>query len=299
MRGPGSEGPAEGPVRVAVEVSAFGAGTHDERAFVEFALAALAADPAVSTSTWSLRWLRGDDRTAARTPSRRGWLAARASILGLLPAAAWAAPRTQLCFLASGPALVRMASPGVVTIHAVDQVQRIETAPRSRRFVGEALRRAADSGVLVHTTSHVVADAAVSQLGLDRASVVIALPGIAPATRSEAVRSEAIGVVAGTNPARDAATLDVLRDRGVPAELIHPRSKEMARPCVVFASPRDGFPFCELLAMTSDTPVVASRSDTTAEILEGAIVLVDPGRPTEIADARSNSSPMPRTEASW
>jgi glycosyltransferase involved in cell wall biosynthesis len=53
----------------------------------------------------------------------------------------------------------------------------------------------------------------------------------------------------------------------------------------VFASPGNGFPFAAIEAMACDTPVVAARTPTTSEILEGAAVLVDAAPTTDVADA--------------
>jgi glycosyltransferase involved in cell wall biosynthesis len=80
------------------------------------------------------------------------------------------------------------------------------------------------------------------------------------------------------------ATVDSIQQRGVPAELIA-ANVTSSRPCVVFASPGDGFPFAALEALARDTPVVASRTPTTTEILEGAVVLVESVAAGDIADA--------------
>jgi glycosyltransferase involved in cell wall biosynthesis len=239
---------------VAVEVSALGRGSYDQRAFVEFALGALTADDSTSHATWSAGWLRRRDRIEGARPSRRSWLVSRSMVLGMAPRASWVAPRAQVTFLASGPALLRVARSGVITILSIADVLRVEAGGFSSRSVGAQLRRSAGEGVIVHAACQAAADAAVSVLELDRSSVVVA------------------------------ATVDSIQQRGVPAELIA-ANVTSSRPCVVFASPGDGFPFAALEALARDTPVVASRTPTTTEILEGAVVLVESVAAGDIADA--------------
>ena len=270
---------------VAVEVSALGGPSFDRRCLVEFALDAMRADGSIIPATWSLRWVRRRDLVGGANPSLRGWLAARSTALGMAPRASWASPRAQVRFLASGPALIRLGPPGVVTIHSAAEALRIAAAGSSSRGAGAMLRRATDRGVIVHAASHAAGDAAVSELGLDRASVVVALPGL-PATRRAAPPStDSIGVVAGTSLTLDTAAVDSLRERGVRAELIAAGDAAAPRPCVVFASPGDGFPYAALEAFASGTPVVASRTPTTTELLEGAAVLVETRATTDLADA--------------
>jgi glycosyltransferase involved in cell wall biosynthesis len=269
---------------VAVEVSALGRGSYDQRAFVEFALGALTADDSTSHATWSAGWLRRRDRIEGARPSRRSWLVSRSMVLGMAPRASWVAPRAQVTFLASGPALLRVARSGVITILSIADVLRVEAGGFSSRSVGAQLRRSAGEGVIVHAACQAAADAAVSVLELDRSSVVVALPGIREARERGPESFDAIGVVAGSNRSLDVATVDSIQQRGVPAELIA-ANVTSSRPCVVFASPGDGFPFAALEALARDTPVVASRTPTTTEILEGAVVLVESVAAGDIADA--------------
>jgi glycosyltransferase involved in cell wall biosynthesis len=269
---------------VAVEVSALGHGDHDERAFVEFVLAALANDESASTSPWSLRRLARPDRHRAGKPSRRGWLAGRTSLLGVAPSARWAAPRAHLRFLASGPARLRVDPPGVITVRSVAEVLRIDAAGGTPRSIAAQLRRSTDRGVIVHATCHAAADAAVSVLGLDRTAVVVAYPGLAVAAVPDSAPVDAIGVVAGSDGALAHATLDLLRARGVAAELVVDGAAS-ARRCVVFASPGDGFPFRALEAMARDTPVITARTTSTSEVLEGAVVMLDAPVARDLAEA--------------
>jgi glycosyltransferase involved in cell wall biosynthesis len=249
---------------VAVEVSALGRGSYDQRAFVEFALGALTADDSTSHATWSAGWLRRRDRIEGARPSRRSWLVSRSMVLGMAPRASWVAPRAQVTFLASGPALLRVARSGVITILSIADVLRVEAGGFSSRSVGAQLRRSAGEGVIVHAACQAAADAAVSVLELDRSSVVVALPGIRDARERGPESFDAIGVVAGSNRSLDVATVDSIQQRGVPAELIAANvTSSLAR----------------------DTPVVASRTPTTTEILEGAVVLVESVAAGDIADA--------------
>ena len=280
---PGSSAASDG-LSVAVEVSAIGHGSHDQREFVGFALAAIRSDDTIRATTWSRRWLRSHDRLDGADPSRLGWLVARATLLGIAPRASWVAPRARVSFLASGPAPVRVDAPGVITIHSVAEVLRIAAAGFSARSAGAQLRRSVGEGVIVHAVCHAAADAAVSELELDRASVVVAHPGLGrPRTTSS--HSTSIGVVAGANPSLDAATVDAIQRRGGPAELIDATEATSSRPCIVFPSPGDGFHFGALKALAADVPVVASRTYTTTEILEGAVTLVDSIAAADIADA--------------
>lgn len=203
----------------------------------------------------------------------------------MAPRVSWAAPSADVSFLASGPALLRVQPPGVITIHGVADVLRIEAGGFSSRSVGTLLRRAAAEGVIVHAVCHAAADAAIAVLKLDRGSVVVALPGIDRVQPSSRATADVVGVVAGTNPALDVSMVESMCQRGVGAELIDVADVAASRPCVVFASTEDGFPFAALEALASGTPVVVPRTPTTTEILEGAVSLVDPHVASDLADA--------------
>ncbi|HUD69137.1 MAG TPA: glycosyltransferase [Acidimicrobiales bacterium] len=207
----------------------------------------------------------------------------------MAPRASWAAPSADVSFLASGAALLRVEPPGVITIHGVGDVLRIEAGGFSSRSVGTLLRRAASEGVIVHALCHAAADAVIAVLKLDRASVVVALPGIDRVEPAMPGRDDddaaAVGVVTGTNPALDVSMVDSICQRGVKAELIDAAAAATSRSCVVFASADDGFPFAALEALARDTPVVVPRSPTTTEILEGAVSLVDAHTASDLADA--------------
>ena len=241
-----------GHLSVAVEVSALSHGSHEQRSFVAFALTALRADESTDAATWSSRWLRRRDRIGAER-STRSWLVARSSVLGIAPKVTWAAPHAQVVLLASGPLVFRVDLPGVITIHSVTDVMRFEDAGSPSHRVGELLRRSVGAGALIHTVCSAAADAAVSILKLDRASVAVAFPGLDVTPRTALASSESVGVVAGMNQALDLATVDAVRLRGVPAELIQAADAASSRPCVVFASPGNGFPFAAIEAMACDS----------------------------------------------
>ena len=285
MRSPRASSPGTGTtlgLSIAVEVSALGSDAVAEREFVAFALDALSAEAAASTTTWSVRRLTGSARDAADQPSRRGWITTGASTLGLRPSTRIAAPRADLIFLASGPVPCRLDGPGVVTIHSVEAI-RVAERGRERGGLVAELRRSTDRGALVHVTSGTVADAAISWLKLDRSTVMVAHPGVRAVPDVEC--TDAIGVVAGADPSLDEATLAAIRRQGVRAELVRAGTSYVARPCAVFASHDDTFPFDALRCMGAATPVVTCRSSVTAEILEGAAELVGASGPTEIAEA--------------
>lgn len=270
-------------VPVAIEVSALG-GAHAASEFVEFAMAALAGASDVELRAWSVRRLRGS-RSGGIAPRRsaRGWLGERAARLGVPISTSWASPRAEVIFEASGPLALRARAPGVLSVHEFDRDG--DTSSRRRRR--ERLRRAADDGVVLHVMTSAHADALVDELGVSRAAIAVAAPGVRPARplpAGPAPKAAQVIVLRGSVPSRDQEVLERLRAAGASVDLalIPPASPCT---CCVLATPGDGFPQVAFEALAAGTAVVVARTPTTTELLEGAATLVDADSTQDAVDA--------------
>ncbi|HEV3328514.1 MAG TPA: glycosyltransferase [Acidimicrobiales bacterium] len=274
---------ASDSVGVAIEVSALGGG-HTASEFVEFAMAALEGAADVELRAWSVRRLRSSSSggiTLRR--SARGWLGERAARLGVPISTSWASPPAEVIFEASGPLSLRACAPGVLSVHEFDRAG--DTSSRRRRR--GRLRRAADDGVVLHVMTSAHADALVDELGVSRAAIAVAAPGVRPARSSPAgpaLGAAQIVVLRGSNPSGDQAVLERLRAAGATVELA---SSPPASPCscCVLATPDDGFPLVAFEALAAGTAVVVTRTPTTTELLEGAATLVDADSTQDVVDA--------------
>jgi Glycosyl transferases group 1 len=269
---------------VSVEVSALQGGTRAESAFVTFVLGVLRESDSFAPTAFSTRWLRRADRPTgvATRPQLRPWVAGRVAAMGVPASSSWAVRGGAVLHLASGPSTLAVPPPAVVTVHRVAGV--LDGAPSRRRL--ELLRRAAGDGVVVHAVSHRIADALV-EIGVDRAAIVVATPGVrftAPHA-GPSDHGSSIVVLEGASRAKDLALLDALRAGGAVATLVESIVGRTECACAVLASPDDAFPLSALEAVVAGTPVVAARSSTTTELLEGAATLVDPSSLQDMADA--------------
>jgi Glycosyl transferases group 1 len=270
-------------VLVAIEVSALG-GAHAASEFVEFAMAALAGAPDVELRAWSVRRLGGSTSGGIELRrSARGWLGERAARLGAPISTSWASPSAEVIFEASGPLALRARAPGVLSVHEFDRDG--DTSSRRRRR--ERLRRAADDGVVLHVMTSAHADALVDELGVSRAAIAVAAPGVRPARPSPtgpAPKAAQVIVLRGSVPSRDQEVLERLRAAGASVDLA---SIPPALPCTccVLATPGDGFPQLALEALAAGTAVVVARTPTTTELLEGAATLVDADSTQDAVDA--------------
>ena len=268
---------------VAVEASSLGGPWRDRASFVEFVLGS--PRPAeVEIVTWSLRPLSRSLTEGRAVTRRAGARVARAaaSVGAVLPAR-WVAPRADLVHLASGPALLRLSAPAIVTVHRADAAL-IGADPKAKRAL-ELLRQSTGEGVLVHAVTDEVADALVQFGRIERSSIVVAHPGV---RGREIAPSEAgppaIGVLAGRDPAHDRATVDAISaiggaDAAIVGASVRPRC------CLVVASPEAGFPTEAIEALSAGTPVVMATSPTAISLLGGAVQLVDDGVVAELAEA--------------
>jgi Glycosyl transferases group 1 len=279
------EVPAPSTWTVAVEVSALHGGSHTATEFIAFAVAALRNAVDISPTEWSVRRLRRAERATIRLRHRaRARLGERAAVLGLPLSARWATPGAQVAYLASGPLALRVTPPGLVTVLHLDAANR--DAPRRRRL--DRLARAVADGVVLHVPTNAAADALADILRVDRASIAVAAPGVrVPHAPAPPLGSSpgAILVLEGDSASKDLAVLEALRAAGAPAQIAVGPGATPEPACCVLASPSAVFPIGALEAMAAGTAVVATRSPTTTELLEGAARLVDAGTPKELADA--------------
>jgi Glycosyl transferases group 1 len=194
-----------------------------------------------------------------------------------------AAPRADVVFLASGPLAMQPTAPGVVTVLRVER-----SVDRASRRRWDRLRRAVGTGVLVHAPTASVADAVCERAGIDRAGVVVAAPGIR-ATRVPVDRAPLPGasvvVLAGESAPRDRAVLAALQAAGANAWIATGLDATATPSCCVLASPSDGFPLVALEAQAAGVALVAARSPTTTELLEGAAALVDTDATQDFVEA--------------
>jgi glycosyltransferase involved in cell wall biosynthesis len=187
-------------------------------------------------------------------------------------------------FLASGQASLRVTPPGVVTVHRFESDRASWTAADRQRL--ELLRSEAARGVVVHAVTHALAHALIDDAGIDRDSIVTEVPGIGPLPAGGVVAPcSGIAVVAGGRPRCDQEIAAAISAAGVVPSVVE--SVDAGRPprCVVVATPDTGFPHQMLRAMALGIPVVAARTETTTELLEGAATLVDPLATEELAAA--------------
>jgi hypothetical protein len=265
-----------------MEVSALRRGPHAAAEFVAFAVAALHVAEDVDVVEWSVRPLRRQDRAARRLPrSARARLGERAASLGLPMRASWASPIADLTFLASGPLALRPTTPGVVAVLDLEVGER--SASRRRHL--DRLQRAAAHGMVLLVPTNAVADALADAIHVDRASIAVVAPGVrvAPRLAEPSPSPEgAILVLEGSQPSRDLAVLEALRVAGATAHLAG--SPVPSSTCCVLASPSDAFPLAALEAMAGGIAVVAARSPTTTELLDGAATLVDAGATRDLVE---------------
>ena len=272
---------------VAVEVSALRGGSRPEASFLEFVLGVLADDDAMAALPWTLE-RAGRASGTARLPRRRAAAVAAPliSAAGLAPRSRWVAPRADVVHLASGPLAIELDAPGIVTVHRVDAALRAPSSRADRRR-REALRRAADAGVVLHAVTDAVADELVGAVGIDATCIIVANPGID--VRSEAatvgIPPVDVDVVADTSSALGAEVVRSIRATGAAtARLAEPRGV-LAATCVVVVSPDEGFPAAALEAMAQGRPVVTRRNPTTGALLGGAARFVDDATAEEFTDA--------------
>jgi Glycosyl transferases group 1 len=272
-------------VVVAIEVSALRGDSHAASEFVDFALAALRDRTDVQVLSWSVRRL---SRTSSARPiapgSVRGRLGERAARLGLPLTTSWASPNAQVLFEASGPLSLRACAPGVLTVH--DLVRGGDVAVRRRRH--QRLRRAADQGVVLHVMTSADADELAYDLNVSPAAIVVAAPGVRAAPPPQEPASMAtplVVVVRGASASTDQAVLDGLRAAGARAELADGVPMTTPCTCCVVATPNGGFPLSAFESLAAGTAVVATRTPTTTELLEGAATLVDAGSTQDFVDA--------------
>ncbi|HEV3213953.1 MAG TPA: hypothetical protein VGZ03_11225 [Acidimicrobiales bacterium] len=277
--------PAPSVRRAAIEVSALRGGSHAAAEFVAFALAALRDATDLEPIEWSVRALRRSDLGGARVrravPARLG---ERAASLGVPVTTRWASPPSDVVFLAGGPLALRAVPPGVVTVLHHEPG---DADPRGRRRL-ERLGRAAAEGTVVHAPTHAAADLLAGTLRIEPASIAVAVPGVRAAGRADTTGPPSAGVVVvldGVHAARDRAVLDALRAAGASAQRASSPAAVPHAACCVLASPSSTFPIGALEALTAGIAVVAARSPTTTELLEGAATLVDAAATQEFVDA--------------
>lgn len=264
-----------------MEVSALRTGPHATRAYVEFAASALGGADDVELTTWSVRRLRRAERGDV-TPRRtlRARMAARAASMGVPISASWAAPTADVIFEASGALRLGAAPPAVITVHRV-------APPRdaASRREWEQLRRAVDAGVVLHVLTSALGDQLVAEVGIPRDAVMVAAPGVrvAPPTPATATGAPRVLVLRGASAAREVAILEALQAAGIGAE----RADEVtaAATCCVLAAPDATFPLAAFESLVAGVPVVAARTPTTTELLQGSAVLVDAAATQEFVDA--------------
>jgi glycosyltransferase involved in cell wall biosynthesis len=196
----------------------------------------------------------------------------------------WVVPRADVVFLASGQGPLRASVPGVVSVLEVAGLAPSQgrSAARRRTLLG----RAADDGVLVHAATQGLADVLVAEVGLHRSQVVVVHPGIEEVAAPPApVAHNGVVVLEGTDGRRDQAICDTLRAAGTPAVLVSSSRPPLDAKCAVLASPGEGFPFGALRLLAAGVPLVAARTPTTTELLEGAAELVDPRATDDVVDS--------------
>jgi hypothetical protein len=281
---PEAPGVGTGAWTVAIEVSALHRGPHAVAEFVAFAVAALREAEDVDLIEWSVRPLRRRERGGQRLRrNARARLGERAARVGLPVRAGWASPAADVTLLASGPLALRANPPGVV---AVLDLEVMDRSTRQRRQL-DRLRRAAADGMVLLVSTNATADALSAVLHVERASIAVVAPGVRAARRSSAPRRAAEGailVLEGTQPSRDLAVLEALQLAGAPAHLVGSPDAATEPTCCVLASPSDAFPLAALEAMAGGIAVVAARSPTTTELLDGAATLVDGGATRDLVE---------------
>jgi glycosyltransferase involved in cell wall biosynthesis len=264
------------PLTVAIDVSALRRGPPDDAAFVRFVLDACERDAGVVPSAWLARW-SGVPREVELTRASR----VRAALTGPLGAvrmpgsARWVAPNSQVVYLASGQGPLRATPPAVVTVQRFEP--HVQRGPAEKRQL-ELLRGAADRGVVVHAPTHALGHALVEHSGLDRASIVIVAPGveIPTAESADAPGSPRVDIVGGRSTRRDHEVAAAITSSGVLSYVVPSVDGQCPPRCVVVATPEVGFPYQAMRALALGIPVVAARTETTTELLEGAATLVDP-----------------------
>jgi glycosyltransferase involved in cell wall biosynthesis len=130
---------------------------------------------------------------------------------------------------------------------------------------------------VIHAVTHAVANALVERGGLRRDSVVIAAPGIElPASLDPTHAGSGVEVIEGRSPTRDHEVADAIARAGTTSSVVSAIDVHRRPRCVVVATPSEGFPYEAMRAFALGIPVVAARTATTTELLEGAATLVDP-----------------------
>jgi Glycosyl transferases group 1 len=271
-------------VTVAIELSALRGRSHAAREFVEFAVAALDGSAEVEVRPWSVRRLsRASPARRSGRGTVRSRLGERAARMGLPVSSRWASTPADVIFEASGPLALRTSAPGVLTVHDLERSS--DAGVRRRRH--QRLQRAADEGIVLHVMTSSEADELAHDLNLSRGSIVVAAPGVRAAlpedVRPMTVVPQVV-VVRGAITSRDLAVLDGLRAAGATAELADGASATPST-CCVFATADEGFPLSAFESLVAGTAVVATRTPTTTELLEGAATLVDAGSTQDFVDA--------------
>jgi len=274
------------PRVVGVEMSALRDGARSASSFLEFVLAALAADGAATTAPWAIGGRRSSVPQGARGDRRaRAWLVRALGVLGVTASSRMVAPRCDLLHLASGPLALRLEPPVVVTVHGVDETLR-RPATRAAHRRAEGLRQAARHGAVIHAVTDQVAEHLVEALGLPASSIIVAHPGIGVVVAGAHDRAGgvlAVDIVPGGEPRLAGAVAAALRAAGgVEPRLVDPRHAA-GGDCVVVVAPDDGFPVVALEAMAAGRPVVTSRNATTTSLLSGAARFVEEVSPEAFA----------------
>jgi Glycosyl transferases group 1 len=279
--------PEAGPhdaVTVAIEVSALRGGSHAASEFVDFALAVLRARTDVEVRSWSVRRLsRASPARPMARGSVRGRLGERAARLGLPVSTSWASPPAQVIFEASGPLALRACAPGVLTVHDLEHSG--DAAVRRRQH--QRLRRAVDEGIVLHVMTSADADELAHDLNVSPATIVVAAPGVRaapPPHEPPATTVPLVVVLRGTGASRDQAVLEGLRAAGATAELADGVPTAPST-CCVLATANGGFPLSAFESLAAGTAVVAARTPTTTQLLEGAATLVDAGSTQDFVEA--------------
>jgi glycosyltransferase involved in cell wall biosynthesis len=273
---PAAVASATSPLTVAIDVSALRGAPPDDAAFVRFVLAACELDAGIVPSAWSSRWGRAPRDVELTRTSR-----VRAALTGPLVAvrrsgsARWVAPNSEVVYLASGQGLLHVTPPAVVTVLRFEPNAQRGTVERRQL---DLLRSAAARGVVVHATTHALCHTLVELGGLDRSSIVVAPPGVELPTPDVSVTlgDLRVDVLGGRTGRRDGEIAAAIASAGIASSVVASVDQRCPPRCVVVSTPEVGFPHQAVRALALGIPVVAARTETTTELLEGAATLVDP-----------------------
>jgi glycosyltransferase involved in cell wall biosynthesis len=170
--------------------------------------------------------------------------------------------------------MLRVRQPTVVSMHRVSVADR-----RTRESVErERLRGALDEGAIVHAVTQELADALVTQHGIERSAIVVAHPGIRAVTPwAPAVPGALpeVAVISSVDPSMDNAVLQALQGAATVSARLVRSCGASGWACAVVPGADEGFPAAAIEAIASGIPVVTVRDTTTMSLLGGAATLVD------------------------